>query len=155
MRISIFLTSALRGWRRSGERARLRRGDPAELGSADFGREKDFLLGVRLEPGEYVCVVLEEPGWWPMGRASGEGERVGETGRGEGDGVRARGERGMWPTDLRRLGEWRFLVLMWSLCFRPWREEGRVEVEALAGEHGAEESSEGEERGESGMGEEE
>jgi hypothetical protein len=56
-------------------------------------------------------VVLEEPGWWPtIGRARGEGER--EVGRGEGDGVRARGEKGMWPTDLRRLGEWRFLVLM-------------------------------------------
>lgn len=40
-------------------------------------------------------MVLEEPGWWPMGRDRGEGERVGETGRGEGEGVRASGERGM------------------------------------------------------------
>ena len=47
-----FLPSALRGWSLSGERARRRRGEPAELGSADLGREKDFLLGVRLEPGE-------------------------------------------------------------------------------------------------------
>lgn len=60
-----FLPSAERGWRRSGLRARRRRGEPAELGSADFGREKDFLLGVRLDndvPGEKVCVTLEEPG---------------------------------------------------------------------------------------------
>ena len=108
------------------------------------------------DPGEKVWVALEEPGWWPeRGSARGEGVLVGEMGggRGPGEGVRARGDRGMWPTDFLLEGEWRFLVLMWSLCFRPWREEGRVEVEALAGEHGAEESSEGEERGESGMGE--
>ena len=43
--------------------------------------------------------------WWQSGRASGEGERVGEMGTGEGEGVRASGERGMWPTDLRRPGE--------------------------------------------------
>jgi hypothetical protein len=61
-----FLPSAERGWSRSGLRARRRRGDPAELGSADLGREKDFLLGVRLErdvPGEKVWVTLEDPGW--------------------------------------------------------------------------------------------
>ena len=62
-----FLPSALRGWSRSGERARRSSGDPAELGSADLGREKDFLLGVRerlLPPGEKVCVAFEEPSWW-------------------------------------------------------------------------------------------
>ena len=34
------------------------------LGSADLGRENDFLLGVRLRllPGEKDCVALEEPG---------------------------------------------------------------------------------------------
>lgn len=47
-----FFPSALRGCSRSGESARRRSGDPAELGSADLGREKDFLFGVRLEPGE-------------------------------------------------------------------------------------------------------
>jgi len=55
-----FLPSAERGCSLSGDRARLRRGDPAELGSADLGLEKDFLLGVRLEkgdPGEKVCVA--------------------------------------------------------------------------------------------------
>jgi len=41
-----------RGWRRSGLSARRRRGDPAELGSADLGLEKDFLVGVRLEKGD-------------------------------------------------------------------------------------------------------
>lgn len=68
-----------------------------------MGREKDFLLGVRLErlalPGEKVWVTLDDPGWWPaeMGRARGEGVLVGEMGGGSGpgDGVRARGERGM------------------------------------------------------------
>lgn len=47
-----FLPSADRGWRRSGLSARRRRGDPAELGSADLGLEKDFLVGVRLEKGD-------------------------------------------------------------------------------------------------------
>jgi len=47
-----FFPSAERGCRRSGLRARRRRGDPAELGSADLGLEKDFLVGVRLEKGD-------------------------------------------------------------------------------------------------------
>lgn len=50
-------------------------------------------------------MVLEDPGWCPMGRARGEGDRVGEMGIGEGEGVRARGDRGMWPTDFLRDGE--------------------------------------------------
>lgn len=103
-----FFPSAERGWRRSGLRARRRRGDPAELGSADLGREKDFLVGVREEkgePGEKVWVAWEAPGWWPRGSDRGEGERVGEEGRGEGEGVRAKGERGMCPTDFRLEGE--------------------------------------------------
>lgn len=36
-----------------------------------------------------------------MGKAKGDGERVGEEGNGEGDGVRASGDSGIWPTDLR------------------------------------------------------
>lgn len=40
---------------------------------------------------------------------------------GDGDGVLASGESGMWPTDF-LLGEWNVCV---SLCFRPWRELGR------------------------------
>jgi len=47
-----FFPSADRGCNRSGLRARRRRGDPAELGSADLGLEKDFLVGVRLEKGD-------------------------------------------------------------------------------------------------------
>jgi hypothetical protein len=47
-----FLPSELRVLSRSGERARRSRGEPAGLGSTDLGREKDFLLGVRLEQGE-------------------------------------------------------------------------------------------------------
>ena len=102
-----------------------------------MGREKDFLLGVRLDrlalPGEKVWVTLDDPGWWPadIGSARGEGVLVGEMGggRGPGEGVLASGDRGMWPADFLREGEWRFLVLMHSLCLRPCREEGRVEEE--------------------------
>ena len=39
----------------------------------------------------------------------------------------ASGDRGMWPTDFRLEGEWRFLVLMCSLCLSPCRELGRGE----------------------------
>jgi len=155
-----FLPSAERGCSLSGLRARRSNGDPAELGSADLGREKDFLFGVRLErevPGENVWVALEEPGWWPRGRARGEGDLVGEMGRGLGEGVLARGERGMWPTDFRLDGECKFLVLIWSLCLRPCREEGRAEddEEGPAGEQGAElsQDSPGEDMGDSGRGE--
>lgn len=70
---------------------------------------------------------------WPMAPwpGSGEGERWGELLCGVGDGVRARGDRGMLPADLRR-GEryWR-----WSLGARPCRELGRMWPE-LAGEFG-------------------
>jgi hypothetical protein len=57
-----FFASAERGWSRSGDSARRRSGDP---GSADLGRLKDFLAepGVRLDPGLYVWVVLDDPGW--------------------------------------------------------------------------------------------
>lgn len=55
--LGVFLVaSAERGCNLSGLRALLKRGEPAELGSADLGLEKDFLLGVRLERGEKVCV---------------------------------------------------------------------------------------------------
>jgi len=97
-----------------------------------------------------------------MGSARGEGVLVGEMGGGSGpgEGVRARGDRGMWPADFLRDGEWRFLVLMCSLCFSPWREEGRVEEEEEAGTEGEvmEQSAEaawspGEETGDSDRGE--
>lgn len=63
--------------------------------------------------------IEEEPTAW-LGR--GEGERWGEVLCWVGEGVRARGDRGMLPADLRR-GEryWR-----WSLGARPWRELGRM-----------------------------
>lgn len=101
-----------------------------------------------MEPGENVCVACEDPGWWPRGRDRGEGDRVGEEGRGEGEGVLARGERGMWPTDFRREGECKFLVLMCNLCLSPCSELGLGD--APAGEQGAEESVQGESEGEDG-----
>lgn len=61
------------------------------------------------QPGLYDCVVLDDPGWCPAGgggKARGLGDRVGDEGTGDGDGVLAKGDRGMWPTDLRRFGEW-------------------------------------------------
>ena len=39
---------------------------------------------------------------------------VGDEGRGEGEGVLASGDKGMWPTDFRREGECRFFVFMCS-----------------------------------------
>lgn len=82
--------------------------------------------------GLYDCVVLELPGWCPTGNANGLGDLVGEAGSGDGEGVRARGDRGMWPTDLRRLGTLEGLAacrvfeqaLVCSLCLRPCRVEG-------------------------------
>lgn len=39
------------------------------------------------------------------GNASGDGERVGDAGNGDGLGVRANGDNGMCPTDFRRFDE--------------------------------------------------
>lgn len=77
------------------------------------------------DDGLYDCVVLELPGWWPAENVSGLGDRVGDCGSGDGDGVRARGDNGMWPTDLRLLGECRFLVAECSLCLSPCNVDGR------------------------------
>lgn len=56
------LVSAERGCSLSGDSARRSRGD---AGSALLGRLIHFLTGAKDEPGEYICVVLEEPGqWW-------------------------------------------------------------------------------------------
>lgn len=65
-----------------------------------------------------------------MGKASGEGERVGDTGSGccgsgDGDGVRASGDSGMWPADFRRDGECRLLALDSKLFLRPCNDDGR------------------------------
>lgn len=78
-----------------------------------------------------ACVVLEMDTECPLRR--GEGERCGDVGWGVGEGVRARGERGMLPADLRR--PWRS---RWpgSLGPRPWRVLGRMWPEP-AGELGA------------------
>lgn len=129
----LLLFSALRGCSRSGDSARRSSGLP---GSALLGRANPFLPqppaagpGVdRDEPGLYDCVVLELPGWCTAGKASGdgEGERVGDDGRGDGDGVRASGDSGMWPTDFRRPdGEWMLLAALCSLCLRPCSVDGR------------------------------
>lgn len=92
--------------------------------------------------------MLEAPGWWPTsGKANGDGDLVGDEGKGDGDGVRAKGESGIWPTDLRRFGSELLLVVCsvfsppagllafpppaitavaaCSLCLRPWRVDGR------------------------------
>jgi hypothetical protein len=66
----------------------------------------------------------------------GEGDLVGDTGTGEGEGVRARGDRGMCPIDFLLLGEWSVLVFTWSLCLRPCSEDGLVEGETAAGPPG-------------------
>lgn len=129
--------SALLGCKRSGDKARRRSG---ELGSALFGRAKPF-FGIELldplplfgnPPGLYDWVVLDEPGWWPTtGNANGEGDRVGEAGKGDGEGVRASGDNGMCPTDFLRLGTdvevvCKFFVLpvVCSLCFNPCKVDG-------------------------------
>lgn len=69
-------------------------------------------------------MVFEEPGWCPVGKVKGLGERVGE-------GVLASGDSGMWATDLRLLGVVGVLATCsplapeCSLCLRPCREDGR------------------------------
>jgi len=77
------------------------------------------------DDGLYDCVVLELPGWWPDENVSGLGDRVGDCGSGDGEGVRASGDSGIWPTDLRRFGECRFLVAECSLCLSPCSVDGR------------------------------
>lgn len=90
----------------------------ADDGGPPFGADSS-------EDGLYDCVVLELPGWWPAENVSGLGDRVGDCGSGDGDGVRASGDSGMWPTDLRLLGECRFLVAECSLCLSPCNVDGR------------------------------
>jgi len=90
--------------------------------------------------------VLDDPGWCPDkggGHARGEGDLVGDSQvAGDGEGVLARGERGMCPTDFLLLGECSVFDLTCSLCFKPCRDEGRADGELveLAGEQGADES---------------
>ena len=60
---------------------------------------------------------------------------------GDGDGVRAKGESGMCPTDFLRFGECGVLVLTCNLYFRPCREEGLADGEVVPlapGEQGTE-----------------
>lgn len=70
-------------------------------------------------------MVLELPGWWPAENVRGLGDRVGDCGKGDGDGVRASGDSGMCPTDLRLFGECRFLVAECNLCLSPCNVDGR------------------------------
>lgn len=58
---------------------------------------------------------------------------------GDGEGVRARGDRGILCTDLRRCGDLRLCA---RLCLSPCRELGRQNCEELAGELGADELGE-------------
>lgn len=91
-----------------------------------------------------------------MGKANGLGDLVGDTGIGgwgDGEGVRASGDRGMCPADLRRLGECIFFATECNLFFSPWSDEGRGKCgwNPLAGLFGVVELGEldGVERGES------
>lgn len=139
------LVSAVRGCNRSGDRARRNSGDPGSdvlhgrpnVGPAVFLQQPaaaapDVPVAGPAAPafdssddGLYDCVVLELPGWWPAENVSGLGDRVGDCGSGLGDGVRASGDSGMCPTDLRRFGECRFLVAECSLCLSPCNVDGR------------------------------
>lgn len=59
---------------------------------------------------------------------------MGDCGNGDGDGVRANGDSGIWPTDLRLFGECRFFVAECSLCLSPCSVDGRwygVEADEL------------------------
>lgn len=67
---------------------------------------------------------------------------MGEAGRGEGEGVRASGERGMWPTDFRLFGE-RKLFTFVTLWLTTCRDDGRwCRVEDPAGELGTDDVGE-------------
>jgi hypothetical protein len=60
---------------------------------------------------------------------------------GDGDGVRAKGDKGICPTDFLRFGECGVFVLTCSLYLRPWREEGLADgdvVPLAPGEQGTE-----------------
>uniref|UniRef100_A0A182TFK8 Uncharacterized protein n=1 Tax=Anopheles melas TaxID=34690 RepID=A0A182TFK8_9DIPT len=156
------LSAALRGCKRSGERARRSSG---ELGSAVLARGNPFFVGgvgdppmppatipgttadgspvtasaaaVGNPPGLYDCVVLDAPSGCTTGNASGLDERVGEAGSGDGLGVRASGDSGIWSADFRRFegrppaaaAEWSALLLAHgdecSLCLRTCSVEGR------------------------------
>lgn len=63
---------------------------------------------------------------------------MGEAGKGEGDGVRARGDRGIWPTDFRLLGDRKLFTLV-TLWLMTCRDDGRWwSVDDPAGELGTE-----------------
>lgn len=157
------VVSAVRGCSRSGDRARRNSGDPGS--DPLHGRPPNDAAPAFLQPaavagtdaadpgpaagvaaelgadssaeGLYDCVVLELPGWWPAGEnVRGLGDRVGDCGSGDGDGVRANGDSGMWPTDLRRFGECKFLVAECSLCLSPCSVDGRWYGAAAAAELG-------------------
>uniref|UniRef100_A0A182MAG8 Uncharacterized protein n=1 Tax=Anopheles culicifacies TaxID=139723 RepID=A0A182MAG8_9DIPT len=122
------LSAALRGCNRSGDKARRSNG---ELGSAVLARGNPFFVGgvgdppippatipgttadgrpvampipaaFGSPPGLYDCVVLDAPSGCTTGNASGLDERVGEAGSGDGLGVRASGDSGIWSADFRR-----------------------------------------------------
>lgn len=152
------LFSALRGCKRSGDRARRNNG---ELGSALLGRANDFFATAPVGgppgnvPGTYACVVLDDPVGCPAGKwaafSRGLGDLVGDAGNGDGDGVRASGDNGMWPTDLRRFTACDcvlacnvLFVCVCSLCLSPCSVDGRGYKGAVlvVGVFGAEELGE-------------
>ncbi len=68
-----------------------------------------------------VCIELSVPD------NEGEGDLVGDVHTtGEGEGVLAKGDSGIWPTDFLLLGECRDLVLTF---LRPCRDDGRFDKE--------------------------
>ncbi|KAG7271983.1 hypothetical protein CRUP_001543 [Coryphaenoides rupestris] len=84
-------------------------------GSALLGRE------IWRASGGEECSLTGKP--WPPGVwPPGEGERCGELPCGVGEGVRASGDSGMLPADLRRGDRY----CRWSLGARPCRELGRM-----------------------------
>lgn len=94
----------------SGERALLNKGD---LGSAVMGLLKDFFVDpdTRLDPGLNDCGLEEEQLMWTgtpveLWHASGDGDLVGEEQiNADGDGVLAKGDKGMFPIDFLPLGD--------------------------------------------------
>jgi hypothetical protein len=127
----------------SGDKARRNNG---ELGSQLFGLLNDDLRD-RFVGDEDVDVLswdgivcwgrFELPAWYIAAgwlNARGLGLLVGDWGPGDGDGVLARGDKGILWTDFLLWGDFKLPLL---LCFNPCRELGRQNCDVLlAGEFG-------------------
>lgn len=73
-------------------------------------------------PGLYDWVVFDDPSGCTTGNASGLEDRVGDAGRGDGLGVRASGESGIWSADFRRFAR-PVAVVVWSALLLAQGEE--------------------------------